>query len=201
MPMDPTEFGSAKTTALLLIDLQNGLFAQHIDDERAQRMVTHSARLAYAARARGTAVVHCTKFDRPGFVGWSTNTPSWRARARRGDPPMLAGSTDVAPLAELGHDERDLVISRSRGASTLTGTELDPVLRNIGVGVLVLCGMSLNIAVVTTCTEAISLGYTVVVPTDAVIGFPHEYGESMLRHSFRSMATLTTTDELLAAWA
>jgi nicotinamidase-related amidase len=145
-------------------------------------------------------VIHCTKFDRAGFVGWSVNTPAWRARARKGIEPMLEGSRAATVLRELGPAPTDVIVPRSRGASPVTGTELDPVLRSLGIKLIALCGISLNIAVMTTCTESISLGYEVVVPTDAVLGFPHEYGDAMLQNSFKVMATLTSTQALIDSW-
>ena len=113
---------------------------------------------------------------------------------------MLADSVAAQVLNELGPEEGDLVVPRSRGASPFTGTELDPIMRNLGCRAIILTGISLNVAIVAACTEAISLGYEVVIPEDAVLGFPYEYGESMLRHSFRVMATLTRTADVVDAW-
>src|SRR5689334_4410111 len=115
-------------TALLLIDLQHGLFDGHLDDPKAQQLLANAVELAGVARRFGARVVHCTKFDRPGFVGWTTNTPAWRRRAREGSPPMLIGSRAAAVLPELGPADSDLVVPRSRGASPFTGTELDSTL-------------------------------------------------------------------------
>jgi biuret amidohydrolase len=40
----------------------------------------------------------------------------------------------------------------------------------------------------------------VVVVTDAVAGIPLEYGASVLEHSLALLATLATTDDVVAAW-
>ena len=41
----------------------------------------------------------------------------------------------------------------------------------------------------------------VVVPRDAVVGVPVEYGETVLDNTISLLATITTSDELVAAWS
>jgi nicotinamidase-related amidase len=187
-------------TAVLLIDLQHGLFDAHAKEAHGQEVLARAAELADTARTHSVRVVHCTKFDRPGFVGWKTNTPAWRARARTAQEPMALGSQAASPLKKLGPEPSDLVVPRSRGASPFTGTELDSVLRNLGCTTLVLTGVSLNVALIGACVEAVSRGYEVIVAEDAVLGIPREYGEQMLRHSFRVLSTVMPTEQILAAW-
>jgi hypothetical protein len=40
----------------------------------------------------------------------------------------------------------------------------------------------------------------VVIPTDAVAGTPKSYVEQVFEHTLRNVATLVTTDEVIAAW-
>ena len=61
-------------------------------------------------------------------------------------------------------------------------------------------GVSVNLGVLGLAIEACNLGYQVVVPRDAVAGLPAAYAEAVLDNTFPLIATLTTTDELLAAW-
>jgi nicotinamidase-related amidase len=113
---------------------------------------------------------------------------------------MLRESDAAEVLPELGPDPADLIVPRTRGASVFTGTELNQTLRNVGAKAIVLVGISLNIAIMTATTEGVSCGYEVIVPEDAVLGFPYDYGEAMLTHSIRVMATLTKTDTLVDRW-
>jgi len=41
----------------------------------------------------------------------------------------------------------------------------------------------------------------VVIPRDAVAGVPREYADAVLDNSLSLIATLTTADQLLDAWA
>jgi hypothetical protein len=43
-------------------------------------------------------------------------------------------------------------------------------------------------------------GYPVVLPREAVAGVPAEYGTAVIENSLSLLATVTTTDGLLAAW-
>jgi nicotinamidase-related amidase len=77
------------------------------------------------------------------------------------------------------------------------GTDLDAVLRKLGVYIIVVVGVSLNIAIPNIVMDAVNAAYRVIVPRDAVAGIPTEYGDNTLS----LLATITTTDELLHAWA
>ena len=45
--------------------------------------------------------------------------------------------------------------------------------------------------------DAVNLGYTAVVPADAIAGVPVEYTPAMIRNTRALVATLATTDEVL----
>jgi nicotinamidase-related amidase len=82
-----------------------------------------------------------------------------------------------------------------------TSTDLDQVLRNLGVRTIVAVGVSLNESLLGLCTAAADLGYGIALPTDAVAGVPRSFSEQVLEHSYRLLATLTTTDAIVEAWA
>ena len=48
--------------------------------------------------------------------------------------------------------------------------------------------------------DAVNAAYQVVIPRDAVAGFPREYVEAAFQNTLGAIATLTTTDELLGHW-
>jgi nicotinamidase-related amidase len=47
----------------------------------------------------------------------------------------------------------------------------------------------------------VNAGYRVVLPRDAVAGVPAEYGTAVLDNTLSLLATITTTDDLIASWA
>ena len=80
------------------------------------------------------------------------------------------------------------------------GTDLDAVLRNLGVSTVVVVGVSLNVAIPNVVMDAVNAAYGVIVPRDAVAGIPAEYGAAVIANTLSLLATITSTDELIRAW-
>ena len=156
--------------------------------------------LVGAAREHGVAVVHAQVAWRADRRGTPLNTPMVAMLAK--NPAQMLEHTDaVAPLPQLGDTSGDLVSVRRHGMTPFTGTDLDALLRSLGVTAVVACGVSLNVGVLGLCLGAVDLGYQVVVPTDAVVGVPEQYGDDVLANSLAPLVTLTTVDDLAAAWS
>jgi nicotinamidase-related amidase len=103
--------------------------------------------------------------------------------------------------AEIGVDPGDIVLARHHGIGPMSGTQLDPMLRNLGVRTIVGVGVSVNVGVTNLAFDAVNLGYQVVIPRDAVAGVPREYADAVLEHSLSLIATITSADEILALWS
>ena len=65
---------------------------------------------------------------------------------------------------------------------------------------MIAAGVSLNRGIIGISIEAVNHGYEVVVPRDAVIGYPRTYGEDVLRYTLDGLVTLSSVDELSALW-
>jgi nicotinamidase-related amidase len=102
------------------------------------------------------------------------------------------------PEVELA--ESDLVLPRLHGLSPFQGTELDFVLRNLGVRTIVGVGVSVNVAITNLAFDAVNAGYQVVIPRDAVAGWPREYVEMVFAHTLGAVATLVESDDLVRIW-
>jgi biuret amidohydrolase len=192
--------------ALVLQEVQNGVVGKPsalpalAEAARAAGLIGHCADLARAARASGVPVVHCTAETRPDGRGANRNARLFMG-VRKSRVAMTPGSDAVQPCAEIGVAPSDLVLPRCHGVGPMTGTQLDPVLRNLGVTTIVGAGVSLNIGMPNFAFDAVNRGYQFVIPTDAVAGVPPEYGEAVLRNTLNLVATLTTTAEVVTVWA
>ena len=153
-----------------------------------------------AARDAGVEVVHCTAEFRPDRKGSARNARILAASAELNGDRLDHGNPGTEPIAELDVQPSDLVVPRSHGLTPFVATELDQILRNLGVQTVVAVGNSLNIGILGLVLVAVDLGYQVVVPADAVVGVPVEYGRAVLENSLSLLATVTTTDDLVAAW-
>jgi ureidoacrylate peracid hydrolase len=193
-------------TALLVIDMQvdfaspeGAVGAAGVDLSSTRAALAAAERLVLAARAAGTPVV---------FVGLSTepglDSPAWSERLRRrGDPqaetPLCrAGSPGAAfmgPLPALGEP----VIAKTR-YSGFFGTNLDAVLRRLGVDTLVVCGLTTECCVDCTVRDAYHLDYHVFIAVDACAAYEAGLHEAALKALELNCAILADSDRIAAAW-
>jgi nicotinamidase-related amidase len=104
-------------------------------------------------------------------------------------------------LPELGNDPDDLVLSRYHGLGPMGGTDLDAVLRNLGISTVVGVGVSVNVAITNFAMDAVNAGYQFVLPRDAVAGVPADYANAVIDNTLAFIATVTSTTEVVGAWA
>jgi nicotinamidase-related amidase len=167
-------------------------------DEARRVALPNITRLLPAARAAGVRVVHCVVQRRPDGLGSNHNAKIFAIG--RGEVNILPGTPGAVVLPELGPEPTDLVLSRWHGVGPMGGTDLDAVLRNLGVSTIVVVGVSLNIAIPNIVMDAVNAAYRVVVPRDAVAGIPADYGAAMITNTLSLLATITSTDDLLQTW-
>lgn len=158
----------------------------------AEGMVDNVAALLRGARSAGASVVHCTATRRPDGKGSNRNARLF----------MAVKGSPLAPtvLPELGPEDTDVVLTRYHGLSPMGNTDLDAVLRNLGVTTIVATGVSVNIAITNLAFDAVNAGYQVVIPRDAVAGLPPEYVDAVFANTLNLVATVTTTADVLGAW-
>jgi nicotinamidase-related amidase len=167
--------------------------------EAASPMVDRLAVLCAAARTANVPVLHATAARRADGAGSNTNARLFMA-VRRSPVALLPGSPAAEVVPALGPEPEDLVLTRLHGLSPMAGTDLDPVLRNLGVTTLVVTGVSVNVAVTNLVMDAVNAGYQVVVPRDGVCGIPADYADAVIDHTLAVLATLTTVDALVETW-
>ena len=203
MPIDLQALLEPQHTALLTQEIQRGVMGDlsQLPDlaANAKPILPNIARLVEAARAAGVQVVHCTAERRPDGKGANRNARIFNYMGSA-QIKLLPGSDAAAIVPEVPVHESDLVMSRLHGLCPFQGTELDFVLRNLGVTTLVGVGVSVNVAITNLSFDAVNAGYQMVIPRDGVAGFPAEYVEMVFDHTLGAIATLTTTDALLEAW-
>jgi nicotinamidase-related amidase len=162
-------------------------------------LVPKTAALLAGARRHGVPVVHCRAAFRSDRAGSFRNVPMVNRLLENPDHLVL-GSPEADVVPEFGPEEGDLDSVRLHGMSPFFGTNLDPTLRSLGVSTVIATGVSLNVGVLGLVIEAINRGYSVVVPTDCVTGYPADYAAAVLEHSLARITTQTTSEKILATW-
>jgi nicotinamidase-related amidase len=205
MPIDFDELVRPSHTAVVTCEMQRGIIGDHasmadLAHEVAETgMIERCVELLRAARASGVRVVHATIEFRSDRAGTAINNPLMGAMTK--DPAHILRGTPAAELLpELGPEAVDLLSVRTHGLSPFTGTDLDALLRNLGVTTIVAVGVSVNEALFGLCIEAANLGYRIALPIDAVAGHPRSYAQDVIRHSLALMTNRTTVADVVAAW-
>ncbi len=205
MPVDLKEILSPKGCALLLMECQEGIIGagggrlSALGDAVTRHgTVQHIRRLLQAARAAKIPVFYLT-VARRADSGGSTANCLLLALGRKGTP-LLPGSPQHAVVSALAPQDGDYMVNRFHGISPFHGTELDQLLRNLGVRTVVATGVSVNVGVTGLTIEAVNCGYQVVIPREAVTGTPDAYVDGVFEHTLRLLATVATVDQVVAAW-
>lgn len=190
------------STVLLTVECQQGVVGpdsalpELAHEARASGALANIARLVAAAHDTGVQVIHAIAERRPDGRGANHNARLFRA-AQRLPVQQLSGTAAVRVAPPIEVSEEDLVVRRLHGLSPIQGTDVDPLLRNLGCRTLVVTGVSANVAIPNAVFDAVNLGYTAVVPADAIAGVPSEYTPAMVRNTLALVATVATTDEVL----
>jgi nicotinamidase-related amidase len=200
-----SELVAPETTAVVTVEMQRGVIGDLVSDNALRRAVIDkkiipaAVRLVTAARAAGVRVVHATVALRADRAGLTINNRIM-AMVVKGPDQVLQGSPEAELIPELGPEPADIVCGRIHGLTPFTGTELDSILRNLGVRTIVPAGVSVNEALLGTCLTAADLGYRIVLPVDAVAGVPEEYAAAVIQHTLALITNPATVDEVVAAW-
>lgn len=179
-----------RTTALVLIDLQNGIVALPVTPRTGAEVVACAAPLADRFRAAGAPVVLVN-------VGWSDdlgdlpprNVDQPIARPAGGFPANWSDLVDG--LAKPG----DLRVTK-RQWGAFHGTDLDLQLRRRGVRTLALGGIATNFGVESTARQAWELGYDVVLVEDACGGLSAEMHAMAVRGVFPRISRVVAAADI-----
>ena len=184
----------AKTTALVVIDLQRGIIARQAAPHPAQQVIDNAAKIGRKCNEVGAAIVLVrVTFAPDGADRLKQPVDVAMAIPQGGLPPDFAQLHE--DIAALRHE----VVITKRQWGAFHGTELDLQLRRRGISTIILCGIATNFGVEQTAREAWQHGYGVVIPEDActsIDGAMHRFAiESLLPRVSR----VRTTAQVLTA--
>jgi nicotinamidase-related amidase len=177
-----------KETALVLIDLQQGIVARDLAPHKAQDVVQLCAKLAEAVRRSGGTVVYVHV-----LLSDIVRSPADSPMMRPGDtPPSFA--SELVPEAGYQPGTDVLVTKRQWGA--FYATHLDQALRRRGIRTIILGGIATNFGVESTARSAQEHGYTLVFAEDAMSSMKADFHEFSVKNIFPIMGFVRTAQEI-----
>ena len=176
--------------AILVVDMLNDFVTGALGCDRAVAIVPATAALLDAARAKAVPVIYCNDAHLPGI---DRELKLWGDHA-------IAGTPGAEVIPELAPKSQDYVVPKRR-YSGFFQTDLDILLKELGVKTVVMTGLHAHMCVRHTSADAYCLGYDVVVAKEAVNSFTEEDyqgGLAYLKTCYGAPAL--SNEELIAAF-
>lgn len=204
MPLDLEALLAPERCALITQECQRGVIGDRsalpeLAAAAQAGMISAVAELVREGRRAGVQIIHCVAERRPDGRGANTNGRLFRHMANS-EHALTSGSEAVELVPEISLEEPDIVLSRLHGLSPFQGTELDSILRNEDRRTLVGVGVSVNVAIQNLTFDAVNAAYQVVLPRDAVAGFPAEYVDMVFEHTLAGISTVLDSASILEYW-
>ena len=174
--------------AILVVDMLNDFVTGALKCDRGLAIVPKTAELLRGARERGIPVIFCNDAHLPGI---DHELKLWGDHA-------IAGTKGAKVIPELEVCASDYIVTKRR-YSGFFRTDLDLLLKELGVDTVVMAGLHAHMCVRHTAADAYQLGYDVVVIKDATDSFTQElYERALVYFKDTYGAEVTDTESFLA---
>jgi len=204
------------STAIVAVDMHRG----HLDPsvatmpashEDCERVIKHSKDILDFARSRNIPVIHVILIHRniPGFGSEGMKVGFWRAvqDALKEEDRLSPGRKSTTAIHNLEGSPgtqiipdllspTDYVINNKKRLDCFYGTDLEILLRTLGIETVVLMGINTNTCIMNTAFSAFNRDFQVVVISDCVASM---YGEDLhvlgLENIKRCLGYVLTVEE------
>ncbi len=184
---------NAKSSALVLIDLQRGITAMQTQPITANEVIASANKLIDALHAKQSLVI---------FVRVNSSPDGKNMLRPEADEPMTRSGkmpgdwAEIVP--ELNKQENDLLITKHQWGA-FYGTELDLELRRRGITTVILGGIATNYGVESTARDAYERAYQIVFASDAMASRTAEDHNFALTRIFPRIGRVRKTGEIITA--
>jgi nicotinamidase-related amidase len=177
-------------TALLVMDVQNGIVARFGNDSSPLLAALGTA--TTAARSAGVPVIYVRVAFRSGAPEISKRNRTFSALAASAAMGVDDPATQIHPAVAPHPD--DIVVLKKR-VSAFSGSDLEIVLRGLEVSSLVLSGISTSGVVLSTIRQAADLDYDLTVLKDGCADPDPEVHRVLLEKVFPHQAAAVSVGE------
>lgn len=211
LPADFADYFDRAHTAIVSIDMHQG----HLSDDpqcpcpapRARDAVAPIDAFHDAARKLGVPIIHVRAKLRKGGVddvkglraSWRRVFPLYVGDIPGADQHAIEGSRWTEFVTRVEPD--DLIVESKKRLSAFHPTDLDFLLRNMGVRSIVLNGGFTDCCVLNTSFDGSNLGYNVVVARDLCRGTNADMEDAALKIISLHLGVVVDSNDLLAKWS
>ncbi|WP_238884158.1 hydrolase [Clostridium sp. YIM B02551] len=183
------EIINLKSTALVVIDLQNGIANRDLKPHTGEVVVSNAVKLAKAFKEKDgfVVLVRVSTLDGKDMLKPKTDMLGSAVKHNEGWDMIVPELADI--------NDTYLITKRQWGA--FYGTDLDLQLRRRGIDTIVLCGISTGIGVDTTAREAFQRGYNQVFAEDAMTAMSKEEHDYVCKNIFPRIGKVRNTEEII----
>jgi nicotinamidase-related amidase len=176
-------------TALLVMDMQLGILQNLPNVNQVVETVTEAVT---KARANNIPVIYVTLTFRPGFPEINLNNIGFVGFKDR--MAQIPRDTFAQIHPAIAPRENEIVVHKKR-VSAFTGSDLEVVLRSLGINHLVLTGVATGGVVLSTLREAADKDYAITVLTDCCTDRDEEVHLVLTTKVFPRQASVVSVSE------
>lgn len=177
-----------ETTALLVMDMQNGIVSRFADNEQA---LLPFQKAVEAARRHGISVIFVRVAFRDGYPEVSPRNKSFSAISGRGG--MTVSETATQIHASVQPQANEPVVTKLR-VSAFAGSDLEIILRSRQIDTLILSGIATSGVVLSTLRAAADMDFALSVLSDACLDADPEVHRVLTEKVFPRQADVLTVD-------
>lgn len=193
LKLNENKFINAEKSALVLIDLQNGITAMGVSTSpyTSEEVIQNASKLVNAFSEKGAFIVlvRVSTMDGKDMVKPKTDLKATGMKYSEGWDNLIP---EIATTKNA-----HIVTKRQWGA--FYGTDLDLQLRRRGIDTIVLGGVSTNIGVDTTAREAYQHGYNQIFVEDAMTALTKEEHDYVCKYIFPRIGKIRITKEIVSS--
>lgn len=212
VPTSLDELVEPRSTALLVIDVQNDVFARRGNFEKKGRSLSKGdmilrklKMIIQEARKANVRVTYTQSGDMRDHISNSAAWLYWTMKLHEVDHPdripehCLEGTWGYQIADEIKPLDNEIVIRKNR-PSAFIGTNLDMILRSNGIRTVVVTGLITEGCVDSTARDALFRDYFVVVLEDCVDSVWEDLHEAALKIMRRLWFDVVSSDQVVEIW-
>lgn len=195
------EMVDPKHAALIVVDVQNdfchpeGVLAkQGRDISLIREMVPRLLSFVDQARRVNLPII----FIKVSHSRWE-DSPVWLSKKRSLEKLVCSEGSWGAEFYKVSPREADHIVAKHR-FNAFIGTDLDLVLRSMGIKTLIMTGVATNVCVESTARDGYQRDYYIVFLDDCTATYSLEEHKATLFNIDQYFGTVATSDQVVKAW-